>query len=173
MVVEWGGLLCFEGGFQWGAKDGGKEGGLLHFPAVNGSGNQIRRAVILMKFYNFELNGHSMRELIVKWTRRYPHSWIALAVAEAIYQGRLKAVSVEQILNSWMRRGGVAQSFNCEFLRLIEPEVEEEEGMEDYNSVPLLGMGGNSVPVHEATNHAPVEEDLSHFFRKLRGFVMG
>ncbi|HIK38452.1 MAG: hypothetical protein NZ901_06340 [Geminocystis sp.] len=118
-----------------------------------------------MRFYNFELNGYRMRDLLVKWTRRYPQSWIPLAVAEAIYQGRLKAISVEQILNSWMRRGSVVQSFNYEFLHLIQPEVEEEVGdVGEYNNMALVGEEGLTM----------VEQcDLSHCFRKLRGFVMG
>lgn len=53
-------------------------------------------------------------------------------------EGGFGGTDIEQL----DEKGGVAQSFNCEFLRLIEPEVEEEEGMEDYNSVPLLGIGG-------------------------------
>lgn len=71
---------------------------------VNESLSQIQESIILMKYYSFDLSGYQFRELIVKWTKIYPHNWLPLAVTEAIYQGRLKAISVEQILNVWQKK---------------------------------------------------------------------
>lgn len=73
----------------------------------------------LLLHYIFDLRGYSARELVVHWITHYPANWVRLAVIEALYQGRYKAVSVEQILAFWQRRGQVLPHFNCEFERLV------------------------------------------------------
>lgn len=102
---------------------------------MNDSLNDIRQAVILTKYYSFDLGNYTIRELIMKWAKQYPHNWLPLAVTEAIYQGRLKAISIEQILNVWQKKGGVHYSFNYEFIRLIQPDLtcqfNEEQELED------------------------------------------
>ena len=75
--------------------------------------------VALLLHYIFDLGGYSARELVEHWLRYYPPSWLRLAVIEALYQGRYKAISVEQILGVWQRRGQVLPHFNCEFERLV------------------------------------------------------
>ncbi|MBL1211473.1 hypothetical protein [Geminocystis sp. GBBB08] len=98
---------------------------------MNESLNYIRQTIILIKYYSFDLRGYRIRELIVKWTKIYPHHLLPLAIIEAIYQGRLKAISVEQILNVWLKKREINQSFNEEFSRLINPNItltaEEEQ----------------------------------------------
>ncbi|MBK1990855.1 hypothetical protein A0J48_025670 [Sphaerospermopsis aphanizomenoides BCCUSP55] len=76
-------------------------------------------AVNLLVHYSFDLNGYSASELINRWRSNYPTNWLHLAVIEALYQGRYKAISVQQILNFWLRRGEVIYHFNMEFERLI------------------------------------------------------
>ncbi|HCF27449.1 MAG TPA: hypothetical protein DEV81_09680 [Cyanobacteria bacterium UBA11049] len=75
--------------------------------------------VALLLHYIFDLGGYSARELVEHWLRHYPASWVRLAAIEALYQGRYKAISVEQILGVWQRRGQVLPHFNCEFERLV------------------------------------------------------
>lgn len=75
--------------------------------------------VALLLHYIFDLGGYSARELVAHWSVYYPTNWVRLAVIEALYQGRYKAISVEQILGLWQRRGQVRQHFNCEFERLV------------------------------------------------------
>lgn len=76
-------------------------------------------AVNLLIHYSFDLNGYSASELINHWQRDYPLNWLHLAVIEALYQGRYKAISVQQLLTFWQRRGQVIHHFNMEFERLI------------------------------------------------------
>ncbi|MBD2293440.1 hypothetical protein H6G06_08045 [Anabaena sphaerica FACHB-251] len=76
-------------------------------------------AVNLLVHYSFDLNGYSASELINHWRREYPIDWLHLAVIEALYQGRYKAISVQQILTFWQRRGQVVYHFNMEFERMI------------------------------------------------------
>jgi hypothetical protein len=76
-------------------------------------------AAVLLVHYSFDLSGYSASELVNRWQTQYPKDWLHLAVVEALYQGRYKAFSVQQILNFWWRRGQTIFHFNMEFERLI------------------------------------------------------
>jgi len=76
-------------------------------------------AAKLLTHYSFDLSGYSASELITLWQREYPISWLHLAVIEALYQGRYKAISVQQILIFWTRRDQASYHFNMEFERMI------------------------------------------------------
>jgi hypothetical protein len=76
-------------------------------------------AANLLRHYSFELAGHSIGQLLTHWLASYPASWVQMAIVEALYQGRYKAVSVEQILIFWQRRGYPVHHFNHEFERLV------------------------------------------------------
>lgn len=73
----------------------------------------------LLKRYSFDLDGALLDRLVEFWLNHYPTQWVRLAVIEALYQGRYKAISVEQILNLWQRRGRVLYHFNHEFERVV------------------------------------------------------
>ncbi|MBD2741459.1 hypothetical protein [Coleofasciculus sp. FACHB-1120] len=77
-------------------------------------------ATTLLLYYCFELiRGYTAEELVAHWLRNYEANWVRLAVIEALYQGRYKAISVEQILNFWSRRGQALYHFNHDFERLV------------------------------------------------------
>ena len=73
----------------------------------------------LLVHYGFEMGGYKAEELVAKWLNDYQANWVRLGVIEALYQGRYKSVSVEQILASWSRRSRAVYHFNHEFERLI------------------------------------------------------
>ncbi len=73
----------------------------------------------LLVNYSFELERNKAEELVRSWCDRYQASWVHFAVIEALYLGRYKAVSVEQILATWKRRGHPMYHFNGDFERLI------------------------------------------------------
>jgi len=77
----------------------------------------------LLTRYSFDLSGYTVDRLAEYWLQHYPSDWIRLAVIEALYQGRYKAVSVEQILNLWRRRGKPLHHFNRDFERIITPHL--------------------------------------------------
>lgn len=79
----------------------------------------VSQTVIMLTGYGFELKGYKPLELIEKWLKTYSAVWIRLAVIEALYQGRYKAVSIEQILSFWSRRKQPYCHFTYEFERLI------------------------------------------------------
>ncbi len=76
-------------------------------------------AAALLVHYSFDLSGYSASELVNRWQTQYPVYWLHLAVIEALYQGRYKAFSVQQLLTFWQRRGQAIFHFNMEFERLI------------------------------------------------------
>jgi hypothetical protein len=75
----------------------------------------------LLTRYSFDLSGYTVDRLVEYWLQRYPSNWVRLAVVEALYQGRYKVVSVEQILGLWRRRGKPVYHFNPDFERIVTP----------------------------------------------------
>lgn len=78
-----------------------------------------QQIVALLSHYGFDLRGHTAEELAFEWLSQYHQHWVRLAVIEALYQGRYKAISIDQILNFWERRQHPIFHFNHEFERLI------------------------------------------------------
>lgn len=76
-------------------------------------------AAALLIHYSFDLNGYTADELVTSWAATYQPLWVRSAVIEALYQGRYKAISVEQILALWLRRGQPLYHFNHEFERIV------------------------------------------------------
>lgn len=86
-----------------------------------GSERDLDQAKLLLEEYCFDLSGFQAGELVAIWQERLEAdpSWIRSAVLEALYQGRYKAFSVEQILQGWKRRGFPVRHFNSEFERVV------------------------------------------------------
>ncbi|MEN9230934.1 MAG: MogA/MoaB family molybdenum cofactor biosynthesis protein [Thermostichus sp. DG02_5_bins_236] len=55
----------------------------------------------------------------------FPRDWIPAALLEALYQGRYKATSVEQILRFWQRRGCPRITFSPEMSQSLWQEQQE------------------------------------------------
>lgn len=83
----------------------------------------INQTIALINYYSFDLGEYTAKELIIKWSKKFPHYWLPLAVIEAIYQGRFKAISIEQILNLWTRYGHPNYHFKPEFENLISNDI--------------------------------------------------
>ncbi|MES1023181.1 hypothetical protein ABN584_09800 [Gloeocapsa sp. BRSZ] len=111
---------------------------------MNQLGKNINAELVaaLLIHYSFDLGGYTSSELIEQWFANYPEKWVRAAVIEALYRGRYKAVSVNQILAVWQRRGDALHHFNHEFERLVcadlpETLIERLESADDkiaYNS---------------------------------------
>ncbi|UBF27633.1 hypothetical protein K9N68_06855 [Kovacikia minuta CCNUW1] len=76
-------------------------------------------AANLLRHYSFDLDESTIDQHLAHWLETYPVNWVRLAIVEALYQGRYKAISVEQILVLWKRRGQPLYHFNHEFERLV------------------------------------------------------
>ena len=86
-----------------------------------GTERDYEQAKLLLEEYSFDLGGLSAETLVMIWQERLAvaTSWIRAAIIEALYQGRYKAVSVDQILQSWKRRDRPIRHFNSEFERTV------------------------------------------------------
>ena len=86
--------------------------------------------------YGFDLGGQSPGDWLTAWKRKFPQSWIASALVEALYRGRYKAVSVQQILVMWNSRGNPCMGFSLDFGRKVWPAGLEplQSGLEQGNS---------------------------------------
>lgn len=115
-------------------------------------------ATALLIHYSFDLSGYSASELVNRWQTQYPINWLHLAVIEALYQGRYKAFSVQQILTFWQRRGQAIFHFNMEFERLICSKFPESLTSltspfisENKENTPELPPTANSLTDNSAT----------------------
>jgi hypothetical protein len=143
--------------------------------------------VALLIHYSFDRGGYTAGEIIDHWLNDYPAHWVRLAVVEALYQGRYKAISVEQILAFWNRRGQALYHFNREFERLIcgnvfqtlseqadtrdtpSPQVSESavycsNGHDSSDAITIQESAGEQTPVQlvETTaNFPPSTNQLS------------
>jgi len=89
-------------------------------PALYPSSNDAATsAAIALLIHYFDLAPASAQLLVKKWLASYPAIWVRAAVTEALYQGRYKPVSVDQILSFWQRRDRSIVHFNKEFETLI------------------------------------------------------
>ncbi|MBO3461819.1 hypothetical protein [Aetokthonos hydrillicola] len=93
-------------------------------------------AIALLIHYSFDLSGYSANELVNIWHKQFSVDWLHLAVIEALYQGRYKAVSVQQILIMWHRRGQATFHFNMEFERLICSKFPQSLTLQSSLSLP-------------------------------------
>ncbi|NEO54588.1 MAG: hypothetical protein F6K54_16765 [Okeania sp. SIO3B5] len=80
-------------------------------------------AEALLNKYDFDLADETSDQLITRWHNKYKMEWLSLAVVEALYLGRYKAVCVEQILTLWERRGQPVYHFNSEFQNIITKNI--------------------------------------------------
>ncbi|MDJ0510374.1 MAG: hypothetical protein QNJ64_14130 [Crocosphaera sp.] len=88
---------------------------------------RVNQIETLLTRYGFEVKQVTITELIETWLASYSAYWIRLAIIEALYQGRYKAVSVEHILALWKRLGHPVYHFTYEFERLITRHIFLEE----------------------------------------------
>jgi hypothetical protein len=103
-------------------------------------------AVALLIHYSFDLSGYNASELVNRWQTQYPGNWLHIAVIEALYQGRYKAISVQQILTFWQRRGVAIFHFNMEFERLICSKFPESLTEQAQAALPSIKQSSNLLP---------------------------
>ncbi|NET25836.1 hypothetical protein [Okeania sp. SIO1I7] len=154
-------------------------------------------AEALLNKYDFDLADETSEELITRWHNKYKIEWLPLAVVEALYLGRYKAVCVEQILTLWERRGQPVYHFNSEFQNIITKNILTNLTSQiDTQSLPLetpptLPKSSTSISVDPSSypfkpnsknttqdliNQIPVQTTQSQikhtdFYTKLKAFV--
>ncbi|MCU0536354.1 MAG: hypothetical protein MUD14_20905 [Hydrococcus sp. Prado102] len=124
----------------------------------------VAQTAALLTRYGFELKGYTPLELIEQWLRLYPAKWVRLAVIEALYQGRYKAISVEHILGLWQRRGQPTFHFPYDFERLIFrvlPQLTQDRFSSSSSSVALSYNTDLSLARYEDAECAQRDRALS------------
>lgn len=115
--------------------------------------------VNLLTHYSFEQGEFTTQQLVDQWIEVYPWQWMHLAVVEALYQGRYKAISVEQILAFWHRRGRPIYRFNGEFERLVCSRFPQKlSAAKDEHSAAVPRVEAESSPTRlpQARTSPPV-----------------
>lgn len=87
------------------------------------SEQEFAEVVALLHHYRFDCDRSTIDTLVTYWCVDYPLNWVKMAVVEALYQGRYKSLSVEQILQGWQRRNQPTYHFSHEFERLIHGQL--------------------------------------------------
>lgn len=101
---------------------------------------QTLKTAALLTCYGFDLSGLTPIKTLERWLESYPILWIRLAVVEALYQGRYKSISVEQLLKFWLKRGHPLFHFNQEFERLIShklPQILLQSSQKDDDRIAV------------------------------------
>lgn len=73
----------------------------------------------LLTSYSFDAEDYPAEAMIVGWLEDFGPVWVSHAITEALYQGRYKVISIDQILKLWQRRGQPIRHFNREFESII------------------------------------------------------
>lgn len=98
-------------------------------------------AIALLDYYSFDLGSRTASDIMQRWLNDYPTQWIYLATIEALYQGRYKALSVDQILAIWQRKGEVSHHFNHEFERLVCGSFSQKLHQDEKTSLSKAQVG--------------------------------
>lgn len=118
----------------------------------------LAQARSLIDSYAFDLGRNDAEQLLEYWLKLYQASWIRLATIEALYLGRYKAISIEQILNVWLRIGSPNPHFTYEFERLIcrklpkHLNVLPDSEVESVETPTAIGVADSPFPSEMSAN---------------------
>ena len=83
----------------------------------------VLQTVSLLTAYCFDLRGLAPTQIMNEWLRTFSALWIRLAVIEALYLGRYKAISVEHLLQFWEVKGQPNLHFSAEFEQMVSQRL--------------------------------------------------
>ena len=115
----------------------------------------LAQARSLMDSYDFDLGRDNVEKLLEYWLNLYHANWIRLATIEALYLGRYKAISIEHILNVWLRIGTPNPHFTYEFERLICRKLPKH--LSD-----LSNLTANTYKSNVSSNQSETDSLVSH-----------
>jgi hypothetical protein len=72
-----------------------------------------------IEHYGLELEDDRVDTVILMWFQTYDPAWVVKALVEALYRGRYKVKSVDNILRDWQRRGSPFYKFTPDYEREI------------------------------------------------------
>jgi hypothetical protein len=83
------------------------------------SSSDVEAIYQLLATYSFDPEAYPAEVVIAGWLEQFGSVWVSHAITEALYQGRYKLISIDQILQLWHRRGQPIRHFNREFESII------------------------------------------------------
>jgi hypothetical protein len=72
-----------------------------------------------IEHYGLELEDDRVDTVVLTWFGTYDPAWVVKALVEALYRGRYKVKSVDNILRDWQRRGSPFYKFTPDYEREI------------------------------------------------------
>ncbi len=72
-----------------------------------------------IEHYGLELDEQRVDTVVLTWFQTYDPAWVVKALVEALYRGRYKIKSVDNILRDWQRRGSPFYKFTPDYEREI------------------------------------------------------
>ena len=100
----------------------------------------------LVNSYGLCFEGIEADTIVATWIQEYESDWIVKAIVEAVFRGRYKVRSVDDILKQWKRLGKPLYHFEPAF---------ERERLEKFSIVPLLfeiSISPSSIDSAESLN---------------------
>ncbi len=88
-------------------------------PQPSPSASEVDTIHQLLVSYSFDSEAYPTPVVIAGWLDQFGPIWVSHAITEALYQGRYKLISIDQILQLWQRRGQPIRHFNREFESII------------------------------------------------------
>ena len=84
---------------------------------------EAQQAITLIKSFSLDLEDYGPESQVLYWLNQYRAAWIRDAIIEAVYQGRYKIISVQNILDLWQRRGQPVRHFTSGFEQVIAAQL--------------------------------------------------
>jgi hypothetical protein len=72
-----------------------------------------------IEHYGLELEAERVDAVVLRWFQTYDPAWVVKALVEALYRGRYKVKSVDNILKDWQRLGTPLYKFTPDYEREI------------------------------------------------------
>ena len=112
----------------------------------------------LLDSYSFDTNQCNIEFLLDEWLKSYKCEWIYLATIEALYLGRYKVVSIQQILAMWERLGNPKTHFGGDFERFIGRDLPQQFPAQDLEDPELSET--NSDCLKKTEEQASLQQNL-------------
>jgi hypothetical protein len=126
---------------------------------------EVAQLYSLLHDYSFDVEAYAMDVVISNWLEEFDIIWVSHAITEALYQGRYKVISVEQILRLWQRRGQPLRHFNREFETIIlgqtmmfypeAPQPQENRALLPHQTVTENDLSPGESQIDPSEEHGP------------------
>lgn len=119
---------------------------------------QQKSITALVNSYGLCFEGTVGDTIVATWIQEYESDWIVKAIVEAVFRGRYKVRSVDDILKQWQRLGKPLYHFEPDF---------ERERLEKFSVMPLLLEISMSPSLTDSVDSSNEERPTTAFLAPL------